>query len=147
MARLFQAYFAQLSPLLTHTPPSPHRSPLPFPQRPPLPFPKRPPHHSCATPVIPAKLSPVIPAKAGIHNSAPIMKQPALYIMGNKPKGTLYTNVTSNLKNRMWEHRTLSMANNFAPLSANKIDPSSVKKLAFAFVLQSIALTSQHEHA
>ena len=53
-------------------------------------------------PVIPAKLSPVIPAKAGIHNSAPIMKQPAVYIMANKAKGTLYTGVTSNLKNRMW---------------------------------------------
>ena len=50
----------------------------------------------------PTQVSPVIPAKAGIHNSAPIMKQPALYIMGNKPKGTLYTGVTSNLKNRMW---------------------------------------------
>ena len=62
------------------------------------------------SPVIPA-LPPVIPAKAGIHNSAPIMKQPTLYIMGNKAKGTLYTNVTSNLKNRMWEHRTWQLGN------------------------------------
>ena len=30
------------------------------------------------------------------------MRQPAPYIMGNKAKGTLYTGVTSNLKNRMW---------------------------------------------
>ena len=30
------------------------------------------------------------------------MRQPALYIMTNKAKGTLYTGVTSNLKNRMW---------------------------------------------
>ena len=59
-----------------------------------------------ASPAIPAKLSPVIPAKAGIHNNAPIMKQPTLYIMASKAKETLYTNVTSNLKNRMWEHRT-----------------------------------------
>ena len=100
MARLFQAYFAQLSPLLTHTPPSPHRPPLPFP------FPRSPQR----PPVIPA-LPPVIPAKAGIHNGAPIIKQPTLYIMGNKAKGTLYTNVTSNLKNRMWEHRTWQLGN------------------------------------
>ena len=33
------------------------------------------------------------------------MKQPAVYIMGNKPKGTLYTGVTNNLKKRVWEHR------------------------------------------
>ena len=50
-------------------------------------------------------ISPVIPAKAGIHNGAPIMKQPAVYIMTNKAKGTLYTGVTSNLKKRVWEHR------------------------------------------
>ena len=59
----------------------------------------------------PTQASPVIPAKAGIHNNAPIMKQPTLYIMGNKAKGTLYTNVTSNLKNRMWEHRTWQLGN------------------------------------
>ena len=59
----------------------------------------------------PTQASPVIPAKAGIHNGAPIMKQPAVYIMGNKPKGTLYTNVTSNLKNRVWEHRTWKLGN------------------------------------
>ena len=39
------------------------------------------------------------------------MKQPALYIMTNKPKGTLYTGVTSNLKNRVWEHRTWKLGN------------------------------------
>ena len=55
---------------------------------------------------LPGKTSPVIPAKAGIHNSAPIIKQPAVYIMANKAKGVLYTSVTSNLKNRMSEHRT-----------------------------------------
>ena len=57
-------------------------------------------------PAIPAKLSPVIPAKAGIHKGAPIIKQPVVYIMASKAKGTLYMGVTSNLKNRMWEHRT-----------------------------------------
>ena len=38
------------------------------------------------------------------------MKQPAVYIMTNKAKGTLYTGVTSNLKNRVWEHRRGSLA-------------------------------------
>ena len=62
-------------------------------------------HSRKALPAIPA-LPPVIPAKAGIHNKAPIIKQPTLYIMASKAKGTLYMGVTSNLKNRMWEHRT-----------------------------------------
>ena len=52
------------------------------------------------------KTLPVIPAKAGIHNKAPIIKQPTLYIMASKAKGVLYTGVTSNLKNRTSEHRT-----------------------------------------
>ena len=33
------------------------------------------------------------------------MKQPAVYIMASKARGTLYTGVTSNLKKRVWEHR------------------------------------------
>ena len=33
------------------------------------------------------------------------MKQPATYIMANKPNGTLYTGVTSNLIQRAWQHR------------------------------------------
>jgi predicted GIY-YIG superfamily endonuclease len=32
-------------------------------------------------------------------------KQPAIYILCNKPNGTLYTGVTSNLIKRVWEHR------------------------------------------
>ena len=93
-------------------PPSPQRSPrhprkaLPRHSRTDLPI-----IPTKLSPAIPAKLSPVIPAKAGIHNSAPIMRHPALYIMGNKAKGTLYTNVTSNLKNRVWEHRTWQLGN------------------------------------
>ena len=33
------------------------------------------------------------------------MKQPAVYIMANKRNGTLYTGVTSNLPQRVWQHR------------------------------------------
>ena len=33
------------------------------------------------------------------------MKQPAIYIMASKRNGTLYTGVTSNLVQRVWQHR------------------------------------------
>ena len=36
--------------------------------------------------------------KSGIHNGVPVMKQLAAYTMASKPKGTLYTGVTCNLK-------------------------------------------------
>ncbi len=32
-------------------------------------------------------------------------RQPAVYIMANKRNGTLYTGVTSNLPQRVWQHR------------------------------------------
>ncbi len=32
-------------------------------------------------------------------------KRPAVYIMANKRNGTLYTGVTSNLGQRVWQHR------------------------------------------
>ena len=32
-------------------------------------------------------------------------KQPAVYILANKRNGTLYVGVTSDLVNRIWEHR------------------------------------------
>lgn len=36
-------------------------------------------------------------------------KQPALYIMASKRKGTLYIGVTSNLQQRVWQHRNNAM--------------------------------------
>ena len=32
--------------------------------------------------------------------------QPAIYILANKRNGTLYLGVTSNLVNRIWQHKT-----------------------------------------
>ncbi len=33
------------------------------------------------------------------------MKQPAIYILASKENGTLYTDVTSNLQKRIYEHK------------------------------------------
>ena len=32
-------------------------------------------------------------------------KQPAVYLLSNKPNATLYTGVTSDLPKRVWEHK------------------------------------------
>ncbi len=33
-------------------------------------------------------------------------RQPAIYILSNRPNGTLYVGVTSNLPKRIWQHKT-----------------------------------------
>ena len=50
---------------------------------------------------------PVIPAQAGIYYSLRMRRdfQPAVYILASKPNGTLYTGVTSNLMQRIAQHR------------------------------------------
>ena len=35
-----------------------------------------------------------------------VMKQPAVYILASKRNGTLYTGVTSDLRKRIFEHRS-----------------------------------------
>jgi len=35
-----------------------------------------------------------------------MMRQPAVYIVTNKPRGTLYIGMTGNLSHRIWQHRT-----------------------------------------
>ena len=34
-----------------------------------------------------------------------VNKQPAIYILTNRPNGTLYTGVTSDLPKRIWQHK------------------------------------------
>jgi putative endonuclease len=33
------------------------------------------------------------------------VKQPCVYLLANKPRGTLYVGVTSNIVQRAWQHR------------------------------------------
>ena len=47
---------------------------------------------------------PVIPAKAGIQE-VPSLKQPCVYILASKRNGTLYVGVTSDLVQRVWQHK------------------------------------------
>ena len=36
-------------------------------------------------------------------------KKPAVYLLTNKPNGTLYTGVTSDLPRRVWQHKSRSI--------------------------------------
>lgn len=40
------------------------------------------------------------------HLVAALVKQPAIYILTNKPGGVLYIGVTSDLVKRVWQHRS-----------------------------------------
>ncbi len=35
-----------------------------------------------------------------------MMKSPCVYVLANNPKGTLYIGVTSNLVQRVWQHKS-----------------------------------------
>lgn len=37
---------------------------------------------------------------------APGMKRPCVYILTNKPRGTFYVGVTSDIAKRVWEHKS-----------------------------------------
>ena len=47
----------------------------------------------------------VIPAKAGIQEGHGLAKQFFIYIMASRRNGTLYIGVTSNLVQRVWQHK------------------------------------------
>jgi len=49
----------------------------------------------------PAAIAPTFP---NLENCR-MRKQPCIYIMTNRFRGTLYVGVTSNLSERVWEHR------------------------------------------
>ena len=44
-------------------------------------------------------------SRDGTRKSAAMEKHPAVYILTNRPFGTLYIGATSNLRARVWQHR------------------------------------------
>jgi len=48
-------------------------------------------------------------------------RQPAVYLLTNRPYGTLYTGVTSDLPRRIWEHRSKFIKGFSAKYNLNKL--------------------------
>jgi len=49
----------------------------------------------------------VVPAKAGTQRLMPAApKKPCVYILANHRNGTIYVGVTSNLLQRVWQHKS-----------------------------------------
>jgi putative endonuclease len=48
-------------------------------------------------------------------------KQPAVYLLTNKPDGTLYTGVTSDLSRRVWQHKNSVMKGLGARYNLNRL--------------------------
>ena len=48
-------------------------------------------------------------------------KQPAVYLLTNKPNGTLYTGITSDLSRRIWQHKNKSMKGFSARYNLNRL--------------------------
>jgi putative endonuclease len=66
------------------------------------------------------------------------MKGAWVYIMTNRPNGTLYTGVTSNLARRVWEHRE-GVVDGFTKRYG-------LKRLVYAEPHSAIQLAIQREH-
>ena len=64
-------------------------------------------------------------------------KQPAVYILSNKRNGTLYIGVTSNLIQRIWQHK-----NNLAPGFSQRYN---LHDLVYFEVFESMETAIQYE--
>ncbi len=64
-------------------------------------------------------------------------KQPAVYILSNKRNGTLYVGVTSNLVQRVWQHK-----NNLVPGFTQKYN---IHKLVYHEICESMEAAIQQE--
>ena len=57
-----------------------------------------------------------------VHVKEYVMKRrPAVYLLPNKPDGTLYTGVTSDLSRRMWQHKNRVMKGFSARHNLNRL--------------------------
>ena len=64
-------------------------------------------------------------------------KQPAVYILSNKQRGTLYIGVTSHLVQRVWQHK-----NNLVPGFTSKYH---LHRLVYYELLESMEAAIQYE--